>query len=143
MIEIEKNQIFSSEGRYLRRKGTDTYFRRAIALASDTVDDFEEVAELPPYTKAEYDAKVSELVRRRYTDSEEFALQRKMIEAMLHPEAVTVAEGEELPGEVSEFNAYNEYVGQCKEMAKDPELYKRDEPVIFESMPTDGKGVID
>lgn len=127
MIKIEKNQVYSTEGKFVHRTGTDTYFKRGTTLMTDTEADFEEVEEIPPYTKSEYDAKVAELVRGRYSDSEEFAIQRKTLEAMLHPEAVTMAEGMEEPAEVVEFNEYNAYVTECKERAKDPGLYTREE----------------
>lgn len=127
MIKIEKNQVFSTEGKFVHRTGSDTYFKRGTMLMTDTEADFEEVEEIPPYTKSEYDAKVAELVRERYSDSEESAIQRKMLGAMLHPEAVTIAEGMEEPMEVAEFNEYNAFVTECKERAKDPGLYRRGE----------------
>lgn len=81
---------------------------------------WEEVAveDMPPYTKAQYDEKVAQLVRVRYSESEEFAIQRKMLNAMLNPQPMTASEGEECELEtdkaVEEYNAYNAYVEQCK-----------------------------
>lgn len=112
MIVIENNQVYSTEGKYVHKLGTDTYFHRATVLPSDTLYDFEEVEELPRYTKAQYDAKVEELIRERYTDSEEFALQRKMINATSTPERADNRA-------VEEYEAYNAFVEECKVRAKE------------------------
>lgn len=82
---------------------------------------WEEVAveDMPPYTKAQYDEKVAQLVRARYSESEEFAIQRKMLNVMLNPEPMLLdADGTEATTTsdkaVEEYNAYNAYVEQCK-----------------------------
>lgn len=118
MIKIEKFQVFSTDCKYVHRIGTDTYFKRGTILKNDTEASFEEVDEIPAYTKAEYDAKVAQLVRERYSDSEEFAILRKAINAAFSP---SVANAEQA---MSEYQAYNAYVDECKAKAKDPELYK-------------------
>jgi len=120
MIKIENNQVFSTDVKYIHRIGTDTYFKRGTVLNTDTEADFEEVDEIPPYTKAEYDAKVAELVREKYTESEEFALQRKAINAAFAPATLS----EECGGVLEEYAAYNTYVEECKQKAKDPALYR-------------------
>lgn len=120
--------IAASEGCVLRKKGSDPHssIRQTTVKAADLAD-WEEVeaSEVPPYTKEEYDAKVSEMVRERYSANEEFALQRKMIDALLNPAAMTLDENDQpsTPGVIDEFNSYNTYVEQCKTRAKDPELY--------------------
>lgn len=107
---------------FLRRKGEDTSTTPLRDIHTASPDEWEElpIAELPAFTKAEYDAKVAELIRERYTASEEFALHRKMLNAMLHPEAVTLDENgaDTVPVEVREFETYNAYVGECKAEAK-------------------------
>ena len=108
----------SAESGYIHKLGTDTYFKRGTMLLTDSIDNYEEVDEIPPYTKAEYDAKVAEMVRERYSASEEFALQRKAINAMHSPVAAAESSAME------EYEAYNAYVEQCKQHAKDPGLYK-------------------
>lgn len=119
MVKIEKNQVYSTDGKFIRRHGSETYFKRSMALPTDREADFEEVDEVPTFTKAEYDAKVSELVRERYSDNEEFAIQRKYLNTINgNPDAEAV----------EEYNAYNAYVEDCKVRAKDPELYKLEEP---------------
>ena len=124
MIKIENRQVFSTEGKTIHRIGSDVYFKRGTTLAADTVADFEEVDEVPPYTKAEYDAMVARLVRERYSESEEFALQRKAINAAFSPQTFSTDGGSKA---MEEYAAYNEYVEDCKNRAKNPEMYKQDE----------------
>lgn len=114
MIKIENNQVFSTDGKYVHRIGTDTYFKRGTILNTDTEADYEEVDEIPPYTKAEYDSRVAELVREKYTESEEFALQRKAINAAFSPSTLSAENSNAL----EEYAAYNEYVEKCKKDAK-------------------------
>ena len=121
MVTIENNQVFSTEDKFIHRIGTDTYFKRGTTLLSDSVSDYEEVDEVPTYTKEEYDAKVGDLVRERYSDSEEFAIQRKAINAAFSP---SVANAESA---LSEYAEYNAFVEECKQSAKNPLLYKNEE----------------
>lgn len=92
--------------------------RRTIVKAED-IDRWEEVAveDIPPYTKAEYDAKVAELVHERYTADEESALHRKMINAIMSP--ATVSEEGAADKALEEYEAYNAYVQGCKARAKE------------------------
>lgn len=108
----------TAENGYIHMVGTDTYVKSIIMLPSDTLDMYEEVADKPAYTKEQYDKKVAELVRQRYTESEEFALQRKAINVAFSPTA-TSANSTIL----EEYQAYNAYVEECKERAKDATLY--------------------
>ena len=113
--------LTASEGCVLRRKGGDPHseIRNATVTTAD-LDNWEEVpeADIPPYTKAEYDAKVAELVRSRYSESEEFALQRKMLNAMLPQPAALSDDGDTEPFDaekaMTEYAQYNAYVEQCK-----------------------------
>lgn len=116
-------ELTATEG-CIHKKGTDIYVPRILMLPGETVDMYEE-AGMPAYAKPEYDAKVAELVRGRYSADEEFAIQRKAISAMLHPEAMTLEEDGDmqLPAAIREYNDYNDYVESCKERAKDPGLY--------------------
>lgn len=124
MIKIENRQVYSTDNRFVHRIGTDSYFKRSTTLPTDTESSFEEVDELPPYTKAEYDAKVAEMVRQRYTESEEFAIQRKMLNLMLTPAVMSDRGESEADKTMTEYAAYNDYVEQCKADAKNPDLYK-------------------
>lgn len=103
-------QLTATEG-YIHKLGTDNYAKAIIMLASDTDDMYEEVAEIPPYTKAEYDAKVAELVRQKYSESEEFAIQRKMLNTLIAP--MTLSE-DAAESAMDEYNAYNVFVESCK-----------------------------
>lgn len=115
--KIGKLTEISVESGYLHKKGTDVYVKKCILLPSLTIDDYEEVDRIPAFTKAEYDKKVAELVREKYSADEEFAIQRKMINSMTEADAAAVAE----------YDAYNAFVNECKEKAKNEELYKTEE----------------
>ena len=121
--KIGKLIQLSADTGYVHKIGTDTYVKSIIMLPSDTIEDFEEVDEIPPYTKSEYDAKVAELVRQRYSASEEFAVQRKMMN-LLMPSAMSSHSEEQATSIMTEYNEYNSFVDECKEKAKNPELYK-------------------
>lgn len=122
MIVIQDKQAFSDNGKYIHVKGTETYFKKAFILPSQTIEDFEEVDEIPPYTKSQYDAKVAELVREKYSESEEFAIQRKAINEAFSPSAIS-----DNSEAMTEYREYNEFVEECKKKAKNPELYKTTE----------------
>lgn len=122
MIRIENNQVFSDTGKMVRRKGTDNYFRRSTSLPGYSADMFEEVDSVPAYTKAQYDEMVASLVRERYTESEELAIQRKTLNALMA--SVPLDGGGGLTGPaVDEFAEYNAYVEEYKLKAKDASLY--------------------
>ena len=116
MLIIQNRQIFSDDNKYVHRLGTDTYFKRSTLLPEDTIDNFEEVESIPLYTKAEYDNKVAELVRKRYTADEEFALQRKMMNTIISPATLS---DEIIESVTNEYTEYNTYINQCKELAAD------------------------
>lgn len=114
MIKIENNMVSSTEGKFIRRKVSDSYFRRSTVLPGETETDFAEVDKVPEYTKAEYDAMVVRLVRQRYSADEEFAIQRKMIDALVNP---MTADADSEPAAMPEFRVYNEFVNECKREA--------------------------
>lgn len=109
-------------GFILHRIGSEEYpeIRRTRVPAADA-GNWEEiaVADMPPYTKAQYRAKVVELIRERYDANKEFELQRQLLEALLNPEAATLDETGEAtqPAAVTDFRRYSDYVQQCKERA--------------------------
>lgn len=132
MIKIENNQVYSTaEGMKVRRRGTaDSGWSRMSALPGESAADFEEVepgAE-PPYTEAERTARIVALIRRRYSADDEFALQRKMLAAMLHPEAMALDEDggteTQTPSVVEEFETYNAFVEECKQEATEALMAK-------------------
>lgn len=113
----------------LHRIGSEDYaeIRKIITL---NPSEWEEVAvaDIPPYTKSEYDNKVAELVREKYSTDEEFALQRKMLNAVMSPDTIS-ADGSATKA-LEEYQAYNTYVQECKQRAKDASLYTKDEPTL-------------
>lgn len=115
--KIGKLTEISVESGYIHKIGTEPYFKRGIMLASDSIEMFEVVDKIPAYTKDQYDKKVAELVREKYSTDEEFAIQRKMINSINE----NVDEKA-----VEEYNAYNAFVEECKETAKNEDLYKEE-----------------
>lgn len=110
--------IAASDGCVLRRKGADPHSTiRQATVKAVYLSDWEEAeaSEVPPYTKAEYDAKVAEMVRERYSESEEFAIQRKVINSMLSPMTLSAESTESI---FTEYTTYNNYVEDCKARAK-------------------------
>lgn len=64
------------------------------------------LADIPPYTEDEYDAKVDELIRQKYTASQEFALINNVL-ANVTPKR---------QAEYAEYQTYREW---CKKQAKE------------------------
>lgn len=120
--QTSNHTVLTAESGYIHRIGSDNYVKSVIMLPSDTIEDYEEVPEKPAFTKDQYDAKVAELVRERYSESEEFAIQRKAMNTML-PNAMSSDENAALQA-MTEYGEYNAYVEDCKVKAKDPEIYK-------------------
>lgn len=111
--------VLSATEGYLHKIGTESTHPSFPLLPGETVDMYEEVAEKPnvaPYTEEQYGDKINELVRRRYSASAEFAIQRKMQNAMIAfmtdtaDAAATAAADKAL----EEYMAYNAYVEVCK-----------------------------
>ncbi len=124
---VDRYEISCDNHHYLHRIGSQEYPEiRRTRVAPDDVDNWEEIAvtDMPAYTEAEYNAKVVELIRERYSADEEFALQRKALHLMLTP--ATASTGEETEADtvtttetvLDEFAAYNTYAKQCKARAK-------------------------
>lgn len=101
MIKIENREVYSTDGKIVHRIGKETYFKRAIVGNSVSVEEFEEVDNMPKYTQGEYSAKVEELIRGKYTLSDELAILRQRDEK---PE---------------EYSAYYAYAEECKVQAKE------------------------
>lgn len=122
-------QLSCDKDHILHRIGSDDYTEIRDTHVTDPKK-WEEMAveDIPLYTKAEYDAKVAELVREKYTADEEFALQRKMLNAVMSPDTIS-ADGSANKA-LEEYQAYNVFVQECKARAKDASLYTKDEPTI-------------
>lgn len=100
MITKQNNEIFSTEGKYVHIKNTDVYFKRAVAVHL-SVEQCEEVDEIPNIRNEEdYGNQVNDLIRCRYSLSEELAILRQK---------------DEKPDEYREYFAFCE---ECKANAK-------------------------
>lgn len=100
MLHITDKEVYSDTA-YVHRKGTQTYFKRAVLLPSDTIGDFEEADSIPePQDGESYNERVNTLIRQRYSLSEELAVLRQR---------------DTKPAEYSEYFAYAE---ECKAKAK-------------------------
>lgn len=100
MITKQNNEIFSTEGKFVHIKNTDVYFKRAVAV-SLSVEQCEEVDEIPNIRNEEdYGNQVNDLIRRRYSLSEELAILRQK---------------DEKP---DEYRTYFAFCEECKANAK-------------------------
>lgn len=100
MVIKQNNEIFSTEGKYVHIKNTDVYFKRAVAVHL-SVEQCEEVDEIPNIRNEEdYGNQVNDLIRRRYSLSEELGILRQKDEK---PE---------------EYRAYFAFCEECKAKAK-------------------------
>lgn len=121
-------QLDTDQGHILHKVGSDDYteIRHTMVKGPEAWEEIA-VSDIPPFTKDEYDKKVAELVREKYTADEEFALQRKMLNAVMSPDTIS-ADGSANKA-LEEYQAYNVYVQECKQKAKDPELYVKTEDI--------------
>ena len=75
-------------------------------------------------------------IRERHSESKEFAIQRKYMNVLAKgPVEEAAAFAEDNPV-VAEYLEYNRYVEQCKEDAKNPDLYKAPEPTVPNDLTT-------
>lgn len=90
----------------LHRKGSDDYTTIRKAITANP-EDWEEIAieDIPPYTNAEYAAKVSELIHQKYSLDDEIALRANL-------------EDDPTEKRTNEFAEYLAFRKQCKEEAK-------------------------
>jgi len=70
MIVIKGLEVYSDSGKWVHRIGTETYFKRGTILKGDTADKYEEADAKPEMTESEYETKVKEAVRQKYTDEQ-------------------------------------------------------------------------
>lgn len=106
-------QLRTDKSHILHRIGSDDYTEKRDAHVSNPVE-WEELAlsEIPPYTKAEYDAEVERLIAERYSHGKEIEVNR---EHDTKPE---------------QFAAYMAYIEECKARAVANLTAKNDEPII-------------
>lgn len=98
---VELWELTTDADHILHRIGTDSYTNIRRITTPDP-DNWEEtpVADIPPYSKEEYKAKIVALIREKYDLDDECAILRQRD---TKPE---------------EFAEYNTYVEQCKQTAK-------------------------
>lgn len=100
-MEIKGNEIVASDGKFVHRKNQNVWFRRATLLTGETIDSFEEADSIPEIVSDfEYEYKVNDLIRQRYSLSEELSLLRQR------------------DNKPEEFQAYYQYAEECKIKAK-------------------------
>ena len=124
---VDRYELSCTEEYYLHRKGSEEYPAcRRLQVKAEEVDDWEEIAiaDIPPYTKAQYRAQVVALIRERYDVDKEFEIQRELLDALLNPQPMTLEATDPeaatpTPGIIADFNAYNAYVEECKLRAKE------------------------
>lgn len=112
-------ELSTDKAHILHRKGSYYYTEIRRATVTDP-DDWEEVAagDIPAYTRNEYETKVDDLIRRRYSASEEFAIQRKMLNALMPQTAALDGDAGtaafDADKAIAEYAEYNAYAEQCK-----------------------------
>ena len=100
MITKQNHEIFSTEGKYVHIIGTNNYFKRGLAIGL-SVEQCEEVDEIPNIRNEEdYGNQVNDLIRRRYSLSEELGILRQK------------------DSKLKEWEEYNTYCEECKKVIK-------------------------
>lgn len=103
--------LSADEGKYIHKIGTEMYCKKVTMLPSETIEMYEEVNEIPKFTKSEYEDKVKELIKERYTIEDELAIQRKAFNAMITSTTLSEDSSESI---MDEYNEYNLFVEDCK-----------------------------
>lgn len=100
MVTKKNNEIFSTGDKYVHVKNTNIYFKRAVAVHL-SVEQCEEVDEIPNIRNEEdYGNQVNDLIRRRYSLSEELGILRQK------------------DSKLKEWEEYNTYCEECKKVIK-------------------------
>lgn len=118
----------ADEGMALHKIGTELMpadgMPKGLTLRPDeSPQDYEEIAisSLPLYSREEYEVRAAELVRRHYSEADEFAIHRKMLDLLINPEASILSDtGEPFaePKALTDFRQYSATVESCKAEAK-------------------------
>lgn len=98
--------VSTDNNHILHFKGSDSY-NPIRKLTTSNPEDWEEIAieDIPPYTNAQYAAKVSELIHQKYSLDDEIALRANL-------------EDDPTEKRKNEFAEYLAFRKQCKEEAK-------------------------
>ena len=107
----------------LHHKGSDDYTTIRKAITANP-EDWEEIAieDIPPYTNAQYAAKVSELIHQRYSLDDEIALRANL-------------EDDPTEKRTNEFAEYLAFRKQCKEQAKKLLIEEKNKQELEEEIP--------
>ena len=107
----------------LHRKGSDDYTTIRKAITANP-EDWEEIAieDIPPYTNAQYAAKVSELIHQKYSLDDEIALRANL-------------EDDPTEKRKNEFAEYLAFRKQCKEQAKKLLIEEKNKQELEEEIP--------
>lgn len=105
MIVIKNNEVYSTEGKYVKNLKTNSTFKRSVVLPIFTEEDFIELDELPKYTEDEYREKVKELIAQKYSIEDEIAL-------------INNLKGDK-DEYLVEYREYMDYRKECKTKAKE------------------------
>lgn len=108
-MEIKGNEIIAGDGKWVYRK-TDTRFetpiKKATIFKGETTDDFDEYDEVQPVINiTDYNDRVNDLIRERYSLSEELAILRQRD---TKPE---------------EFATYNAFAEECKAKVREERIW--------------------
>lgn len=102
-------ELAAGQGHILHKVGSGEFpeMRRVLVKPSE-VDMYEEVAvaDIPPYTEAQYAAEVERLIRERYSVADELALINNVMSGATRERQ-------------AEYAAYQDYRAECKARAKE------------------------
>lgn len=102
-------ELAAGQGHILHKVGSGEFpeMRRVLVKPSE-VDMYEEVAvaDIPPYTEAQYAAEVERLIRERYSVADELALINNVMSGATQERQ-------------AEYAAYQDYRAECKARAKE------------------------
>ena len=115
--------ISTDNAHILHHKGSDDYTTIRKAITANP-EDWEEIAieDIPPYTNAQYAAKVSELIHQRYSLDDEIALRANL-------------EDDPTEKRTNEFAEYLAFRKQCKEQAKKLLIEEKNKQELEEEIP--------
>lgn len=115
-------ELSTDKDSIIHRIGDDNYpIIHRIITSLGTEGRFEELSihDIPAFSINEYKEQVNSLIRRKYDEDDEFALQRKMINTIVSPSTYSDSEEDDINKLMQEYSEYNTYVEECKIKAKE------------------------
>ena len=115
--------VSTDNNHILHFKGSDNY-NPIRKLTTANPEDWEEIeiGDIPPYTNAEYAAKVSELIHQKYSLDDEIALYANL-------------KDDPTEKRTNEFAEYLAFRKQCKEQAKKLLIEEKNKQELEEEIP--------